>query len=197
MKPLPDHAWCAWHPSDLQSRLQFRVGWYVVGGWALDLWHGAKTRDHEDLEFAVLPHDLATAQTLLGELDFFAVEDGRFNFLPPAQQPQEQVRQFWGADREAGCWRVDMMLERGSRDFWVYKRDLAITAPRQQMIRQTQDGIPYLAPAAVLLFKAKHRRPKDERDFSLALPKLDVVEPADLRQWLTLAHAEHDWVKAL
>lgn len=46
-----------------------------------------------------------------------------------------------------------MMLERGSRDFWVYKRDLAITAPRQQMIRQTQDGIPYLAPAAVLLSK--------------------------------------------
>lgn len=80
MKPLPDHAWCAWHPSDLQSRLQFRVGWYVVGGWALDLWHGAKTRDHEDLEFAVLPHDLATAQTLLGELDFFAVEDGASTF---------------------------------------------------------------------------------------------------------------------
>lgn len=79
---------------------------------------------------------------------------------------------------------------------WVYKRDPAITAPRQQFIRQTLNGIPYLAPAAVLLFNAKHRRRKDERDFGAALPKLEAAERADLRHWLTLAHPMHDWITA-
>ena len=48
-----DDAWGAWHPADLARRLHgLERPWCVVGGWALDLWHGRQTRDHEDLELA-------------------------------------------------------------------------------------------------------------------------------------------------
>lgn len=44
-------------PADLMKRLGADIHRYVVGGWALDLWHGRQTRNREDLEFALLPED--------------------------------------------------------------------------------------------------------------------------------------------
>jgi hypothetical protein len=197
MKVFPDEAWSAWHPSDLKSRLRTEMPWYVVGGWALDLWHGVQTRPHEDLEFAVSSAGVDHFRRLLNDLEFFAVDNGRFEHLPLGVQPPGHVMQLWGADRKAGCWRVDMMLERGTPDIWAYKRDPAIHAPRTEIIRKTADGIPYLAPAAVLLFKAKYRREKDEQDFSLAVPKLNTSEKVDLRRWLEKAHPGHGWISML
>ena len=65
------------------------------------------------------------------------------------------------------------------------------------MVSRTAGGIPYLNPAAVLLFKAKHRRPKDEEDFAYAVPKLPAAERRWLRDCLERLHPEHEWAKAL
>ncbi|MGV1795227.1 nucleotidyltransferase domain-containing protein [Rhizobium sp. A37_96] len=197
MKPLPDEAWNAWHPADLMQRLGADIHWYVVGGWALDLWHGRQTRNHEDLEFAVLPEDVDRARALLGELAFFSVVDGHIEHLPSSVPPPAHVTQLWGADPKEGCWRVDMMPERGTPATWVYKRDPTLKLPRNDIIRKTAEGLPYLGPAAVLLFKARHRREKDDQDFDLALPRLSASERADLRKWLERLHPDHDWMARL
>ncbi|MBN8953454.1 MULTISPECIES: hypothetical protein [unclassified Rhizobium] len=197
MRPLPQEAWNAWHPAELMKRLGTDIHWYVVGGWALDLWHGRQTRDHEDLEFAVLREDIERARSLLGKLTFFTVVDGQIDYLPSSVPPAAHVAQLWGADPVEGRWRVDMMPERGTPATWVYKRDLSLTMPRSAMIRKTSDGLPFLAPAAILLFKAKHRRDKDEKDFDLALPRLAASERDDLRRWLEKLHPDHDWIARL
>ena len=197
MRPLPQEAWNAWHPAELMKRLGTDIHWYVVGGWALDLWHGRQTRDHEDLEFAVLREDIERARSLLGKLTFFTVVDGQIDYLPSSVPPAAHVAQLWGADSVEGRWRVDMMPERGTPATWVYKRDLSLTMPRSAMIRKTSDGLPFLAPAAILLFKAKHRRDKDEKDFDLALPRLAASERDDLRRWLEKLHPDHDWIARL
>ncbi|MGY5804830.1 nucleotidyltransferase domain-containing protein [Rhizobium sp. LEGMi12c] len=197
MKSLPEKAWNAWHPADLMKRLGTDIHWYVVGGWALDLWHGRQTREHEDLEFAVLREDIANARSLLAELAFFSVVDGQIDYLPSSVPPAVHVAQLWGADPKQGCWRVDMMPEHGTPATWIYKRDPSLAMPRGDMIRKTADGLPFLAPAAILLFKAKHRRNKDEKDFDLALPRLAASERADLRLWLERLHPDHDWIARL
>ncbi|SCB18842.1 nucleotidyltransferase domain-containing protein [Rhizobium hainanense] len=197
MKSLPEKAWNAWHPADLMKRLGTGIHWYVVGGWALDLWHGRQTREHEDLEFAVLREDIANARSLLAELAFFSVVDGQIDYLPSSVPPAVHVAQLWGADPQQGCWRVDMMPERGTPATWIYKRDPSLAMPRGDMIRKTADGLPFLAPAAILLFKAKHWRNKDEKDFDLALPRLAASERADLRLWLERLHPDHDWIARL
>jgi hypothetical protein len=197
MKPLPDDAWNAWHPADLMRRLGTQIHWYVIGGWALDLWHGRQTRDHEDLEFAVLRQDVGRARSLLPELTFFSVVGGQIEYLPSSVSPAIHVAQLWGADPKEGCWRVDMMPEGGTPTSWVYKRDPSLTVPRGNIIRKTADGLPFLAPAAILLFKAKHRREKDDGDFDLALPRLSASERADLRGWLERLHPDHDWIVRL
>ncbi|NTF44466.1 nucleotidyltransferase domain-containing protein [Rhizobium rhizogenes] len=198
MNPVSDDAWSPWLPCELASRLKQASGlWYVVGGWALDLWHGRQTREHEDLEFAILPESGPEFREILKELDFFTVHAGVIEYLEPGRSPPPHVSQLWGLDPGNARWRVDMMLEGGTPSTWIYKRDVSIHAPRSGIVRISETGIPYMAPAAVLLFKAKYLRDKDEADFARALPRLDPAERETLRRWLELVHPNHQWLAAL
>jgi hypothetical protein len=58
--------------------------------------------------------------------------------------------------------------------------------------------VPYLVPEIVLLFKAKHDRPKDHADFAGIVPLLDPTQ----RAWLAaaaLARVDpgHCWISDL
>lgn len=63
----------------------------------------------------------------------------------------------------------------------------------REIVRRTDDGIPYLAIEAVLLFKAKHTRDKDEADFTGVLPLLSRAERGWLDATLGLVHPDHPW----
>jgi hypothetical protein len=198
MHPLDNDAWTSWSPVELAARLSATPHvWYIVGGWALDLWHGQQTRSHGDLEFAVLLEGADDLRKFFPELEFFLAREGTLNHLSHAAKTPTDATQLWGADMSTGCWRVDMMVERGTAEVWQYKRDPAFTLPRAAAVHKTTNGIPFLAPALVLLFKAKHRREKDEVDFQTALPKLTAQEKADLRGWLGRLHPGHVWIDRL
>ncbi|WP_226951337.1 nucleotidyltransferase domain-containing protein [Rhizobium terrae] len=171
--------------------------WCVVGGWALDLWHGHQTREHEDLEFTVLRGDVPLFRERLGDMRFHTVGNGVVRYLPPNETPPEEIFQIWCEDVAARRWRVDMMIEPGTPDSWVYKRDWRISAPRTEMVALSADGIPYLRPAAILLFKAKYRRPKDELDFDAVVEKLTAPEQAWLKDCLNRLHPGHAWSERL
>lgn len=165
----------------------------MVGGWALDLWHGEETRLHEDIEFAVLRQHLPQFREKLAGVMIHAVDDGRITPLAPHDTPAPETGQFWCRDEAAGCWRADMMIDPGTPEMWVCKRDPSIRRPRAQMVRRSTQGVPYLAPQAVLLLKAKYQRPKDEQDFEAALPRLSPDERSQLGQWLEHLHPGHVW----
>lgn len=100
-------------------------------------------------------------------------------------------------DEDAGKWRVDVMTEPGDISTWVYRRDPRITAPRAQMIGQTDTGVPYLRPHGALLYKAPRPLDKNEADFPVASGQLTANE----RKWLTAALATaypgHPWIRRL
>ncbi|MBW9086391.1 amino acid transporter [Rhizobium wenxiniae] len=195
----PDEAaWSAWNPYELAARLKdLSLPWCVVGGWALDLWHGHQLRDHEDIEFTILRDDFAAFRACLADMRFYSVQDGQIEYLAPDEQPEPDVFQIWCEEIASRTWRADMMIEPGTLDRWVYKREPSISAPRKEMVARTADGIPYLKPAAVLLFKAKYLRPKDEADFEHALPKLTQEDRAWLRSLLEILHPGHVWISSL
>jgi hypothetical protein len=80
---------------------------------------------------------------------------------------------------------------------WIYRRDPRIRRPYPGIIRHSADGIPYLAPEVVLLFKAGHPRGKDEADFRRVLPLLDRAQRRWLLDALTVTSPGHPWRSAV
>lgn len=194
--PPPQESWQPWSPAELRKRIgRSELIWAVVGGWALDLWHGRETRPHEDLEFTVLAQQADDCRHLLSGLRFYRVRDGALRYQADDAPISPDISQLWGCDRD--FWRVDMMIDRGSESTWVYKRDPSLQIPRRDAVRINANGIPYLAPSLVLLFKAKYLRDKDQHDFDQALPRLTDREKRDLLNWLEKQHPGHVWIEVL
>ena len=191
-------AWEAWTPWEIADRLDgLDVPWCVVGGWAIDLALGERTRPHEDLEIAVPRGDLAAVRQHLGDFAFHVAGGGEVRRLESSEETPADRHQHWVLDIEADRWRVDVMAEPGDDETWVYRRDASLRAPRASMLGVSVDGVPYLRPHGTLLFKAKATRPKDRRDFDDSVTSLDASE----RRWLAAAlerfHSSHPWIHRL
>lgn len=195
----PDlEAWSgAWTPQEAAAHLEgVGVPWCVVGGWAIDLFLGRQTREHEDLEIAVLRDDFATVRDHLSAFRFHVVGPGEGRVLAAGDSPPADRFQNWLEDEAAGLWRMDVMLEKGDREMWAFRRDDSITAPRADMIG-VRDGVRFLQPHGQLLYKAKLMRPKDEADFAACVPHMTADARAWLSQALARAHPGHDWIAKL
>lgn len=105
--------------------------------------------------------------------------------------------QAWMLDETIDGWRLDVMVEPGDSNTWVYRRDGRITARRDEMIGRTSSGIPYLRPHGALLYKAARPRPKDEADFAIAAPHLRAAERRWLTEALAMAYPGHPWIRRL
>jgi hypothetical protein len=188
-------AWEPWTPSEVAAILNgCGAPWCVVGGWAIDLFLGRKSREHADIEIAVPRAFFPDVRKHLREYALFAVGNNDVRKLDRAEFPFDK-HQCWVLDEGAQKWRVDVMLEPGDQNRWVYRRNPKITGSRSDFILRDITGIPFLAPQAVLLFKAAGRQ-KDNADFENVLPRLS----ADARAWLRIALATHptsSWVEKL
>jgi hypothetical protein len=166
----------------------------VIGGWSVDLAAERSTRPHEDLEIGVLRSDFNEVRRALTGFRFCSVGDGEVRHLAETEDPPASRHQNWVLDVEANEWRMDVMLESGSADQWVFRRDERLSAPRSEMVALSADGIPYLRPHGTLLYKAKDTRPKDDADFEVAAPLLDEKERSWLAAALTTLYPDHPWL---
>jgi hypothetical protein len=193
----PLEAWRAWRPEQAAAQLAgVGIDWCVVGGWSIDLWLDHETREHDDLEIAILRDDFVAIRQHLHAFDLHSVGDGEVRKLAPHATPPADKHQNWVLDTAANAWRMDIMLEEGDAQTWVFRRNPSIKAPRTQMIG-TRNGVPFLKPQGALLYKAKAARAKDEADFAACLPALDDAARAWLANALTRAHPDHHWIAAL
>lgn len=85
----------------------------------------------------------------------------------------------------------------GDRPAFSCRRDDAVRLPFGHVVCLSQDGISYLAPQIVLLFKAQHDRPKGEADLAGALPLLAPEGRDWLRHALRRVHPGHGWIGML
>jgi hypothetical protein len=200
--PLDDvpgiDAWLPWCPNEVMRQLTgVSAPWCLAGGWALDLWFGQQMRPHHDLEIAVLRRDFATFRARLNRFDFFVAADGEVSVLPLESYPGPQHHQVWVLDSSARAWRMSILLEPGDDETWVFRRDEAIRCPRSQMIATTTEGVPYLKPEGVLLYKAKATRPKDDDDFKSCAPLLVSAARTWLKSALVTTYPLHRWIEQL
>ena len=190
--------WDAWRPEEAYRRLaRVEAPWYVAAGWAIDLFLGGQRREHEDLEIAVGQDGFDEVAEALSDLDIFVVEDGLVTLLEHARASLAETHQTWVRERGTGLWRLDVFREPSRADTWVCRRDESIRLPYEEVIARTPEGIPYGRPEIVLLYKAKHCRPKDEADFAAVLPRLDPERRRWLAGALELVHPGHAWLGML
>ncbi len=89
------------------------------------------------------------------------------------------------------------MLGETDNGNWVYRRDPSVTRKLKSLGNTNSDGIPYVAPEILLLFKAKHLRSKDEIDFEQVIEQLDPSAKQWLKDALVTAHPGHRWIDRL
>ncbi|MFE2722148.1 nucleotidyltransferase domain-containing protein [Kitasatospora sp. NPDC059327] len=186
----------AWTPAEVAARLAgVSAPWCVAGGWALDLFRGRRTREHGDLEIAVPAGRFPEIRDRFAGFAFDTVASGRVWELTP--QVADLSHQTWLRDPATGNFLVDVFREPHDGETWICRRDPSIRLPYTAVVRRTEDGIPYLAPELVLLFKAKAARPKDRRDFVGTLPLLDGAQRRALAGYLDRVHPGHAWLTDL
>jgi hypothetical protein len=186
-----------WTPHEVACRLTgSSVPWYVAAGWALDLFRGEQTRDHHDIEIGVPAGRFPQIRERFAGLAFDAVGAGRI-WESATPEVLSATRQTWLREPTTGRYLLDVFREPHDGEVWICRRDEAIRFPYAEIIEHTSEGIPYLIPELVLLFKAKQVRPKDQVDFDGALPLLTSTRRETLSRLLTRVHPGHGWLAAL
>ncbi|SEE67611.1 hypothetical protein SAMN05216533_3206 [Streptomyces sp. Ag109_O5-10] len=183
----------AWRPERVADRLDgVGVPWCVAAGWALDLFRGQQARPHGDLEIAVPVAGFAEVRDRFPEYVFDAVGSGRV-WAAAGDEALAATHQTWARDPASGRFLFDVFREPHEGGTWICRRDESLRLPYDAIIERTADGIPYLVPELVLLFKAKEPRPKDHADFDGILPLLSRARRDALGAWLTRVHPGHPW----
>jgi len=196
--------WQPWSPQDVARFFApLTVPWWIAGGWAIDLFLGRQTREHEDIDVQILRCDQRVVRALFGGWDMQAA-------LPPPRDEawpfrtwrldealDADIHDVWCRTTPTQPWALQLMLDDTRDDAWLFRRMPAIRRSVDAIGCVTDDGIPYLAPEIQVLYKAKGLRPKDEADFLEVLPALDQ----ERRQWLSnaiaVAHPSHPWLECL
>lgn len=175
------------------------VDWFVVGGWAIDLFVGEQTRPHDDVDIGLARADQAAARRLLEGWHYEKVVPvgGGLSRQPwPEDEWLELPIHEIHAHSPAGEHLEFLLLERNG-DQWVYRRDQRVTRAWSKLGFKSQLGIPVLVPEVVLLFKAKGHRSRDGADFEAVLPRLNKERRNWLRAALEIAHPGHRWLNYL
>jgi hypothetical protein len=193
-----DARWSSrWSPGEVAQRLTgIATPWCVAAGWALDLFRGRQTREHSDIEIAVPAATFPAIRDRFPGYAFDAVSSGRI-WAEAAPSVLAATHQTWLRDRATGDYLLDVFREPHDGDTWICRHDKTIRLPYSEIIYRTLDGIPYLAPELVLLFKARHARPKDQADFDQTIPHMTQAQRQTLAELLVRAHPGHHWLTEL
>ncbi|MFD0273526.1 nucleotidyltransferase domain-containing protein [Kitasatospora sp. NPDC127111] len=186
-----------WTPSVVAEQLAgIGTPWYVAAGWALDLFRGRQTRAHGDIEIAIPAASFPEIRCRFPRYVFDAAGSGRI-WEDATPEVLAAVYQTWIRDPVTGNYLLDVFREPHDGDTWICRRDGRIRLPYSDIILHTQDGIPYLAPELVLLFKAKHVRRKDQSDFDAIVPHMTPAQRETLTELLARVHPGHPWIAGL
>ena len=195
----PEHRWEPLGVDEVKQLFE-RVSapWWIAGGHALDMYLGHETRAHADIDVAVLRRDQQAFREALGKWDVQIAHAGQF--IPwkrgeTINNPEHH--EVWARETPDGPWRVELLFEESEGNRWMYRRDAHIGLNVADLGREGANGVPFIRPEVMLLYKSKSPRPVDETDFLYVLPRLDVAQRAWLLGALYTTDPSHRWIDRL
>lgn len=192
--------WNALSISEVAEQFKYAsFPWWIAGGYAIELAVGGSFRDHADIDVLVLRKDHVQMRALLRNWDCWVAEPpGALRVWPAERTLPESVHDVWCRRMAENTWRFQVMLDESVGNAWVSRRNKKISAPLEKITRQTEAGIPYLAPHIQLYYKAKNVREKDQVDFDAVLDRQIDLDTIWLREAITLTYGSgHPWLARL
>ncbi|MBO0847811.1 MAG: hypothetical protein J2P22_20610 [Nocardioides sp.] len=192
-------AWEPLTPIEVAHELAgFDHPWWVVGGWAIEAATGYR-REHEDTDISILSTDVpAFVEFVKGRWHVWNNTGGVIHPLgqrwPAVEQPGNQL---WLRADATSPWVLDVPLTPAKDGLWTHKYLPDHVAPVDDVTWIADDGIRYLLPEIVLVYKARLRRPKDEPDFEATLPILTPERREWMRHALRTLVPDHHWLERL
>lgn len=172
--------------------------WCIAGGWAIDLFLGEITRQHADIEIAVLRNEQKYLRECFANFSIKIIDAnsdtkqrlwrGEFLHLPIHELTICGVVQ----NEE-----LEILMNDNKVDNWCYRRDFRIVMPLSKAKIIANNGIPILNPAICLLYKSKTPRDKDEIDFKNVYGKLKNQQREWLKNAIMLIDKKHEWLSVL
>ena len=174
---------------------KFHCQWFIAGGWAIDLHVGKESRIHKDIEIAIFREDQLKLKEYLHDWEFKKIISGEFHPWNH-EYLNLPIHELHVEDKESQE-KIEVLLNETTDDKWVFRRDTRISSPINAVCNYTSEGIPYLSPEIVLLYKVKNTREKDYQDF---MTVSEYLTPKQIR-WLIDAvrihEPQHEWLKHL
>jgi hypothetical protein len=172
----------------------FAKPWWIAGGWALDLFLGEQTREHSDVDVAVLRRDQAHLQEIFSGWELRFIRDQQQQAWPEGvvlDLPIHEIGALTGGEPPR---RIEVLLDECAGGEWIFRRDPRVHRPLADVGVITSSGLPALAPEIVLLYKAARPTPKDHGDFHAVWPSLGGGRKAWLQAAVTLLYSGHPWL---
>ncbi len=191
--------WAALDPPQLVAFMDgFAPPWWILGGWAIEAFTGAQ-REHEDIDLSILACDVPALRDHVGDRwHLWSNHGGTLRPITDEHPDVLDVRsQIWIRASAHDPWIIDLPITPDRDGLWTNKFLDGHVLPVEEATWVAEDGVRYLNPEIVLFYKARHRRPKDERDLDRALPLLAPDRVAWLRGAVRTLDAEHPWLARL
>lgn len=181
----------------------FPAPWWIGGGWAIDMWAGGPTRDHEDIEICVAREYQDMIFQRYADWQFFKPSPTFFEPMAQGERLQPPVfilrlEQTAHTIADAAMPPTfEFLLNDIEGDHLLFPHDHSISIPFERVRTMSPYGVPVAAPEIVLAIKSWYPRPKDQHDFERVLPQLDDERRDWLRGFLQRTHPDMLWLAAL
>ena len=174
----------------------FKEPWFVAGGWAIDLAIGRVTRQHNDIDFCIFRDSLHQF------LSYF--EEWKIEVSIPGTSQRLACQSIEDATlprHELHCdfenINIEILLNDRAGENLLFRRDTSIALPLERFTCWTNDNIPFVHPAWLLLFKAKYSKEKDQKDFKEVIKILSKDDLKWLHQALCQHQPDSQWLREL
>jgi hypothetical protein len=185
-------------PTKVQSLMrEFQRAWFIAGGWAIDLFLGKTTREHDDIEIAIFRKDQIALQKYLSDWNLRKAANGELSEWKKGEYLELPVHAVHCFNETAELSFIEVLLNESENGEWQFRRNRQITKPLFELYLTNDSGIKYLCPEVVLLYKSKNPRAKDEKDFRAVGGHLSAKSKKWLKDALLICARQHHWLQDL
>lgn len=175
----------------------FKPSWFIAGGWAIDLYLGEMTRPHQDIEIAIFRKDQLTLHNYLEGWLLQKVVHGELLLWQQDEFLEPPIHGLHCFNEASDPQQLEVLLNETDGNEWVYRRNEKVRRPLAKCQLISKEGVKFLCPEIVLLYKSKNPNTKDEQDFAGIIEYLNSERRGWLRDSIAVCDAGHHWLERL